>query len=526
MIALRSYPEIKVHIVVDERVAGFTALGLAMATGRPCALCCTSGSAVANYYPAVTEAFYQRIPLLLLTADRPADRIDQREGQSIRQKGLFTNHILAELDINEDDLSKEKVHALAESIELSVKVGGPVHWNYPLSEPLYLKAEYHQECNLNDRMELQETSSSIDWTTLNEDWSQAKRVLIIAGQNSDYNESHSNRELLTQFLAEHSNTGLFYESISNLGLTPGVPCIDRLVLTVGAQESQDLLPDLIISFDGEWVTRKVKAWLHQNPNLKHWHIDEHQSPAILGMNPRWIPMNSRGFFQQASTKLNAHTESDYGQKLLEANAYRQERTLEDSDLFPWSDLLVFRVLSKKLQGQLTLFNGNSSVIRYIQLFEWDERIKHLGNRGVSGIDGVTSTSVGYASAVEEEVILISGDLAFLYDSNAFWQEEMPQNLKVIVVNNQGGGIFRIIDGPDQSGWLEEHFEQKHSRKAIDIARMYNLNYFSAANEEELNNSLDEWISSKGISILEIFTPGEENNRVLKNYFKALKHGRS
>lgn len=518
VLALRAFPEIRVRMVVDERTAAFTALGIAMATGTPCALCCTSGSAVANYYPAVTEAFYQRIPLILLTADRPQNRIDQREGQSIRQKGLFQNHILDEQEIQEEALDQQEI--LKQSWKICTTHSGPIHWNFPLSEPLYGKREYDEPQAFEWPVK-ELNSAEVDWESIAEEWKNYSRILFIVGQNSRPEQVREERRLLAKIQSLFPQIGLFYETLSNLSGLPGVACIDRLVLTLGEEESQDLLPDLVVSWGGEWVSRKVKQWLSANQQLRHWHVDPFLHPDILQVAMRKVKCGPIEFLEGILTHLSPETNSAYAQQLQEAS--RQRNVLTQSSSFPWSDFQLFRYLSKKLNGSIHLFNGNSSVVRYIQLLEWPASIFHLGNRGVSGIDGMTATALGYASAINEEVLLISGDLAFLYDSNAFWQE-LPPNFKVLVVNNGGGGIFRIIDGPTESGWLEEHFEQHHARKAEELAHMYGLPYLRAESEAELNNVFHSWLSPTGCGVLEVFTPRESNNTVLKQYFKKLKNG--
>jgi 2-succinyl-5-enolpyruvyl-6-hydroxy-3-cyclohexene-1-carboxylate synthase len=167
--------------------------------------------------------------------------------------------------------------------------------------------------------------------------------------------------------------------------------------------------------------------------------------------------------------------------------------------------------------------GNSSVVRYIQLFNQNKNITYFGNRGVAGIDGSTSTAIGAAWKTKKPTLLISGDLSFHYDSNAFWNNYLSSELKVIVINNGGGGIFRIIDGSKDTEHLQQYFETAHSSKSIKgIADMYNLNYFSAANHEELNEALPLFFNQNKVSVLEIFTPKEDNPKALDAFFQHTK----
>lgn len=520
VLALRAFPDMRIKVVVDERTAAFVALGMAMQSAFPVALCCTSGSAVANYYPAVTEAFYQKIPLVLLTADRPLDRIDQREGQSIRQTGLFARHILSECSV--DEYKRDVDEGLAESLQLCVERRGPIHWNFPLHEPLYGTAEYALQSVSRDSKPFS-PQHSIDWERLKEKWSRAEKILLIVGQEYRAEQAEKLNAALKVFLQAFPQVGLFYESLSNLNEQRGVPCIDRLILSLSDAERETLRPDLVISMGGEWVTRKVKIWLKENKSLEHWHIDAFDHPDILECLDEAIHSDPLTFINLGLEELDRR-DANYQDELVRANERRSARAEIYLKDLKWCDLRLFARLQQSLPEQMHLFNGNSSVVRYVQLFEWSAATFHLGNRGVSGIDGVTSTATGYAHHLQETCILITGDLAFFYDSNAFWQAKLPSNLKVLVVNNGGGSIFRIIEGPSKSGYLEEHFEAAHQRQAKDVAKAYDLPYFSAVDESGLNKALPEWLSSNSTAIMEVFTPREINDSALKNYFKALQHG--
>ena len=525
VLAIRSHPSMEVEVIVDERVAAFTALGKAISSGQACVLCCTSGSAVVNYYPAIVEAYYQRVPLVVLTADRPEDRIDQQEGQSIRQNDLFSEHVLSQCSIDEKELSEVALEGLSASIVQTGSIGGPVHWNMPLSEPLYGTSEQED-------VGLEISSSkpnypSIPWMELEESWSGAKRVLLICGQVADRETAGERRALLQQWTERFPQLSVWYETISNTEFEAGMSCIDRFIIPMSAKEKEGFRPDLLLSMGGEWVSRKVKKWLRSFPEVDHWHIDRHRHPDLLCRSFREIHADPHHFLQQGLEQLTPCKEvrsyaTDIGE-LAELRSERHEKYIQDS---AWSDLRLFAVLNAQLPKKAVLFNGNSSVVRYTQLFRWSSDLFHLANRGVSGIDGVTSTAIGYAKRSSENVFLVTGDLAFFYDSNAFWQQDLPDNLKILVVNNGGGGIFRIIEGPDASGWFGPHFEQTHQRSAKDLANMYGLQYFCAATEEDLNNCLPDWLSSKTLVVLEVHTPREQNDIVLDNYFNYLRYGRS
>ena len=525
VLAIRSHPSLEVEVIVDERVAAFTALGKAIYSGKACVLCCTSGSAVVNYYPAIVEAYYQRVPLVVLTADRPGDRIDQQEGQSIRQKDIFADHILSQCSIDEKELSEEALEGLSASIHQTESIGGPVHWNAPLSEPLYGTSE-QQDVGV-EIISSKPNDPSIPWMELRESWSAAERVLLICGQDTEREASGEKRDLLQQWTERFPQLSVWYETISNTEFEAGMSCIDRFIIPMSTEQKEGFRPDLLLSLGGEWVSRKVKKWLRSYPEVDHWHIDRYRHPDLLRRSFREIHAKPHEFLQQGLKHLvPVKKEASYAAKVRELAVRRNERHDRFTQDSPWSDLRLFTILNQRLPQKGVLFNGNSSVVRYTQLFRWSSELFHLANRGVSGIDGVTSTAIGYARRSSESVFLITGDLAFFYDSNAFWQNDLPDNLKILVVNNGGGGIFRIIEGPDASGWFEPHFEQTHQRSAKGLANMYGLQYFCAAAEAELNNCLQDWLSSKGLALLEVFTPREQNDIVLDDYFNYLRYGRS
>ena len=166
--------------------------------------------------------------------------------------------------------------------------------------------------------------------------------------------------------------------------------------------------------------------------------------------------------------------------------------------------------------------GNSSVVRYIQLFDSRPDLNYFGNRGTSGIDGCTSTAIGAAVASNKETTLITGDIAFFYDSNAFWHNSIPKHLKIVLINNGGGGIFRIINGPSTSNALEECFETPHDRSAKHIAKDHGLEYEKAMNSADLVSGLTWLYDQENTAVLEVFTPRTENDLQLKKYFASLK----
>ena len=203
--------------------------------------------------------------------------------------------------------------------------------------------------------------------------------------------------------------------------------------------------------------------------------------------------------------------------------YRNTKINSYIQNIPFSDLQVFEHLLKKITVNSQLQISNSSAIRYAQLFDIESNITVFCNRGTSGIDGSTSTAIGAAVASKTPTVLITGDIGFFYDSNALWNNYIPQNFKIILLNNSGGGIFRILEGHQENTTFNTYFETHHQLTAQHLAKMYQLEYLSAKNIADFNTALDKLFSTNNTPmLLEVFTPTFENDAVLKQFFEFIK----
>jgi 2-succinyl-5-enolpyruvyl-6-hydroxy-3-cyclohexene-1-carboxylate synthase len=216
-----------------------------------------------------------------------------------------------------------------------------------------------------------------------------------------------------------------------------------------------------------------------------------------------------------------NVDSDYNEKIAAIVFDRNVKRLNYLKTIPFSDFKAFELILKNLQKNSNLHIGNSSPIRYTQLFTLDKSIEVFCNRGTSGIDGSTSTAIGAAVASNKPTLLITGDVSFFYDSNALWNEYIPKNFKIIVINNGGGGIFRILPGHQEIKIFTTYFETSHCLTAEHLAKMYRFDYFTASSETTLKDSLKLFLNNEKQSLLEVFTPTKKNDIILKEYFKAL-----
>ncbi len=522
-ISLFKHPSFEVHSVVDERSAAYIALGMAQQTDRPVALICTSGTAALNYAPAVAEAFYQEIPLIVITADRPMEWVNQGEGQTINQSGIFKNYVRASYDIvqdmNDRDFEWYNARVMNEAIDRAMSpVRGPVHLNFPLRESLYktVEAPTHQVKSI-QTLPLEKTLAPVQVDELIGILSGKKKVMILVGQ---FHTNPETRHLLETW-AHKDNVVVLTESHSGLESPLFMGCIDRMIMTMSESELNDFRPEVVISIGKNIISKKIKSLL-RDQSVEHWYVSE----DALVMDTfqrltRIIPITPERFFSYAQGQ-NYKGQTDYKVKFKALYDAKRHAADEYVQRAAYSDLTVSKIIMDALPNNSLVQMGNSSVARYIQLFDRNDSLVFSGNRGVSGIDGCTSTAVGAAYVSNKITTLISGDIAFLYDSNAFWNKLVKPNLKVIVINNGGGGIFRIIEGPNTTEALDEFFETTHLRNCNAIAEMYGLQYLSASDESELRQGLEELYSRDGCFILEVFTPRLENDKILKEFFKYIR----
>lgn len=520
-VSLDRHPEVETHVVIDERSAAFVALGMAQQSGEPVAICCTSGSAAYNYAPAVAEAYFQRIPLVVLTADRPEEWIGQGDGQTIFQSGIFGPHVRAAVDVREDIAHPDQRLHQWRSVHnalLSMRDGadGPVHFNVFLREPLY-------EVSDRDLPALRTPTPPPALTSLPANQSQAlnnrcaaaKSVLILAGSQPPDAPLQQDLERLSAL----SNVLVLTEHHSNLAHERFVGCIDRLLMTFADGERDGFVPEVLITFGTNIISKKIKALFREDPPAEHWHVDPitPQMDTYASLT-RAFRMQPHHFFAE----LDWSSQAEYAQPWQARNGANQTHHNAYVAQAGFSDMQVIQAVHRSIPAGSMLHMGNSAVVRYFLLDKPRTDLHYFGNRGTSGIDGCTSTAVGANAVTTAQMWLVSGDVAFFYDSNAFWNDQPKDGLKVVVVNNQGGGIFRIIPGPEQSGVMERYFESHHLRTAQALVTDLGLAYQSAGSNDELRAGLAWLEAENGPAVLEVFTPRSTNAEVLKAYFAALK----
>ena len=516
-IGFTNNPNFRCYSIADERCAAFFALGIAQQIQKPVAVVCTSGSALLNYYPAFAEAFYSQIPLIVISADRPHDKIDIGDGQTIRQENVFVNHSLYNANLLED-ASEENDVFINEAINVAIAHKGPVHINAPFEEPLYETTnKLVVDCNVTGLFKDHRTVRVEDIIAFSTLWNHSQKILVLVGECFP----NSIEQKWMEQLASLPSVVVMTETTSNLHHPSFINNIDTLITPFTAAEFTELQPRILVTFGGMIVSKRIKAFLRKYKPRHHWHIDELRAYDTFGILTKHFQVTPNQFFKQFLPFVK-NVESDYKATFQAIHQSRKEKHSQYLSKVAFSDLKAFEGILKSLPRDIQLQISNSAAIRYAQLFDIDASVEVFCNRGTSGIDGSTSTAIGAAVGSNKPTVLITGDVSFLYDSNALWNNYIPKNFKIILVNNGGGGIFRILPGHQENETFHTYFETSHCLTAEHLAKMYRFDYAIASDEKSLTKGLKQLFNQNDRPmILEVFTPSRENDKLLKEYFKAL-----
>ena len=390
-IGFTNNPNFRCYSIADERCAAFFALGIAQQTQKPVAVVCTSGSALLNYYPALAEAFYSQIPFIVISADRPHDKIDIGDGQTIRQENVFLNHSLYNANLLEE-ASEENDVFINEAINVAIAHKGPVHINVPFEEPLYqttnkLSVDVNLTSLFKDHRQVR-VEDIIAFSTL---WNHSQKILVLVGECAP----NAVEQKWIDKLAEFPSVVVLTETTSNLHHPSFINNIDTLITPFGTKEFTELQPRILITFGGMIVSKRVKAFLRKYKPRHHWHIDELRAYDTFGILTKHFVVSPNQFFTQFMPHLK-EVKSNYKSTF---ETIHQDRKVKHNDYLAkvkFSDLKAFENILSALPKNIQLQISNSAAIRYAQLFDIDKSIDVFCNRGTSGIDGSTSTAIGAA----------------------------------------------------------------------------------------------------------------------------------
>ncbi len=503
--------------LVDERSAAYFALGVALKTKKPVIIISTSGTAVLNFAPALAEAFHQGVPLIAITADRPLEWIDQEDNQTIRQQGVYNQNIKKSYNLpvtcsQEEDLwFTERVANEAFNVASSGKKG-PVHINVPLREPLYDTIPDIEDYR---NIELHCAGKAELSSQLKDVFLQAQKILLVIGQRNCSAKFDKN----LQELLKDKRVAAVAEPIANLSAVSDIVHADLVLATKHARNT-NLKPDLLIYVGGQVVSTRLKKYLRDLKDVPQWRVSPDATHIDTFKHVNTIFESGDNNFIEALLSHTSSVQSTY-QKTWQ-DAYSQAMDVFNTEVktIDFSDIYAFSKLTSAIEKEDIVFVGNSSVIRYYQLFPGKAKAV-FANRGTSGIDGCVSTAVGIASATDRKVYLLVGDLSFLYDSNGLWNNNLPENLKIVVFNNNGGGIFSLIDGPRQQESYAGFFATPHQVDLLKMCEAYHLKYYFCGTPADLEKILPEYKASKTKCLLEIRTPENLNPSIFHKFITKL-----
>ena len=518
-------PYFKTYSIVDERAAAFFALGIAQQIKFPVILVCTSGSALLNYYPAISEAYYSNIPLVILSADRPEKLLNIGDGQTINQKNVFNKNIGYSENLNQNDnyflnlfgLRDNNQEKINKALNFSIEKQSPVHINIPFSEPLYEITNSLSVDSINKIPRLNNQNVK-KVSSFRNKWQNSIKKIILIGLSSPDLLSEKSIDLL----AGDSSLLVLTENTSNVYHPSFCNKIDQLIAPLTNNELKEFRPEILITIGGMIISKKIKAILRDNKPNEHWHIGTHDANDTFFCLTKHFKTSPNNIISKLYENFNDNG-SDFYNKWDLVISKRKEKHKEYLSNLIYCDFKVFDYVLNSIPSKSMLQVSNSSAIRYTQLFDLDSSINVFCNRGTSGIDGSTSTAVGAASVFKGNTVFITGDLSFFYDSNALWNNFIPSSFRVILINNKGGGIFKILTKDNNTELFKKFFETKHDLYAKDLCNMYGFEYFISNDEDTLKNVLNDFYNeSEKPKLLEVITDNDYNQDYLLNYFDYIK----
>ena len=515
---LDSMPDITCYPVSDERSAGFFAIGLSLHDGAPTAVCCTSGSALLNLHPAVAEAYYQQVPIVVISADRPAAWIGQMDGQTLPQPGVFGQLVRMSVDLPTVRCDEDLWHCnrmINEALlETHHRGKGPVHIHVHVDEPIYsFTATELPEARVISRY-VGLNHYDRDYTSLIDRLNAAERRMVVVGQmNLIYMFEKKYAKLLYRhfaWLSEHiGNRTVPGRAITNF---------DAALAGMSERRMEQLRPELLITYGGHVVSKRLKQFLRTHPPREHWHIAADGKVAdTFGCLTTVVEMDPFEFLERIALMLENKPITYPG--LWEAAC----RMVPEPE-FGFSQMDAVGRLIRSITPPAALHLANSSTVRYAQLFRLPEGIEVCCNRGVNGIEGSLSAAVGYAAASAHTNYVVIGDLSFLYDRNALWNSSLSPNLRIMLCNNGGGEILRTLPGIDADDRMQRLVMARHATPVAGLATDHNIEYLLATDDAQLEAAMQTFCSPhprRRPLLLEVRTDSLADTQMLARYYETI-----
>lgn len=512
--SLETDPFFSCHSVVDERSLVYFAMGIAQQTGEPVACVCTSGTAVSNFLPGMTEAFYQDVPLVAITADKDPRRTNQLEIQKIDQAGILSRVTRKDVDlplvVSKED-SKYCARLINEALaELKHHGGGPVQINIPIIGDT---ATYTSEPLPKVRpLSIHEVENDNSWLPLVHTLKQAKKILIVAGQQPSCDQKTV--DAIDSFTAKY-NCCVSIETVSNLTCERSVRTYPITEMLSSALPT-NLLPDIVISFGNNLSSYKLKPFIRgAADSVTHWQVDPAgRSRDMFDCLTDVFECSPRYFFEFFANHAEEGSTND-GSYLA---AWAREFAKLKIGGFEFSNFYVAQELAKRIPPRSILHCAILNSTRVMQFFNLDPTIRIYSNIGALGIDGCLSTFMGQATMAQGLAFLLIGDLSFFYDMNAAGLRDVGDNVRIVLLNNGGGSEFHFFMGKKNIPTIDQYICAEHSKAAKGWLVSLGYEYYAAKSKDDLAAVLPKFVSAAGgPKVLEIFT-GMEHDADLANGF--------
>lgn len=502
------------HSVTDERSAAFVAIGIYLSERKPVALCVTSGSALLNTLPGVAEAYFRHVPLLVISADRPADRIGQLDGQTLFQpnalKPYALSYNLPETDRPQDYRFRNRL--INEAI-LSMQHNGkrPVHINVPVTEPLFSFSTTELPA---ERIvcEIKPTAAA---APLPGDFidriARANFPVLLIGQ---YEEDIS---IPLQQIEKNASLLILPELIGYSPYSWRTNLLEEII------PDMSFASDLVIHTGGNLVNKLLKFRLRATDDCQVIRIEESEDfPDTFDHLSVIVRSSPQTVLPYLATVLPAN--ENVRRVQLQLATYRKQ--IGDFQTDSLSDLGIMKMLCCELRHFCisALHLGNSSVVRNALYFFGNNDFPVYCNRGTNGIEGSVSVACGYSLKKNGLSLLLIGDLSFFYDQNALWIRELSGNLRIILFNNGGGQIFHSLQGLSSSPSRDKYIAASHHCTARGIAQSYGIRYFSITTLTEARDTIRQFLAVKSDRpvLLEVFTDQRINGEALENMHNCFR----
>lgn len=525
-------PNITCHPVTDERSAGFYALGMAQILRHPVAVCVTSGTALLNLLPAAAEAYYQHVPLVVISADRPSMWFDQQDGQTLPQLDALGRFVSKAVSLPEPSTDDERWYCnrLVNEVLLCCQRhgGSPVHLNVPISEPLFT---FNVPALPTERAirQVVATTDVAHCQPLLADIQLAQRPMIVVGQLSNKEARRMALqlcELSTDVVVVYECLGMVCHEDSHRYPDPLTERlsplhIDKMLMRM--QQVEQYQPDVVVYLGGTLVSKRLKAFLRQSPAAKTWIVNERGAiydtfqnlTGVIEGAPHDVLEVILRYVREEKEKQRLPFE--YGFRSRWTTLIQQVQAQNERFHPPYSSWLAvkrfFETSSNK--DRYILHAANSMSVRLVNHFASDYV---FCNRGVNGIDGSLSTAAGCSLVTTQNVYCIIGDLSFFYDQNALWHC-LGGNFRVLLLNNGGGVIFQSLPGLKDSTAQQTLISAQHHTTAWGICQQNNVAYLSAHDEEELENNMNRFVNDNFDRpvVFEVFTSQEQDEQAMNEY---------